>query len=215
MQRGEKVRLDVTIKNIGTGPSLRTEATLRNGVGQPGILITAGRFRLESLAPGMSRDVVFKYQVGDDFRPEAYQLALSVEDTVLREAVTDTIKTRLGSAPAGAGQVTPPVVTVSAPTVTNAPTVRLAGRATDDHQVRDLYIQVYNPDSKIPPKKVFYLPNRGAPNLLAFETDVPVHPGSNVIQLVARETDQVTTVVNLIVLQRPAAPKAPRLVRAP
>ncbi len=38
VQRGEQVRLLVTVKNIGQGRALHTEAVLRNGVGQEGIL---------------------------------------------------------------------------------------------------------------------------------------------------------------------------------
>ena len=35
------------------------------------------------------------------------------------------------------------------------------GPATDDQEVKDVYVRVWNRDSKMPPKKVFYLPNRG------------------------------------------------------
>src|SRR3712207_8391507 len=45
--------------------------------------------------------------------------------------------------------------------ILNAHTVRIKGTATDDHQVKDVYVRVWNRDSKLPPKKVFYLPNKG------------------------------------------------------
>ena len=60
-----------------------------------------------------------------------------------------------------AWQVTPPVLAVNAPTVVNGPSVTVKGVVTDDMQVKDLFIRVYNRDSKMPAKKVFYLPNRG------------------------------------------------------
>jgi len=50
--KGERVRTLVKVKNIGQGAALRTEAILRNGAGQEGILISAGRFDTKDLAPG-------------------------------------------------------------------------------------------------------------------------------------------------------------------
>jgi carboxyl-terminal processing protease len=212
VQRGEKVRLLVTVKNIGAGPALRTEAVLRNGPAQPGILITDGRFQIENLAPGASRDLAFAYQVGNDVRRDRYRLELEVADGVLGESISDQIEVGLARAPGAgavpaAGLVTPPLLTVNAPTVTTGPTVRLTGRALDDQRVRDLYIQVYNRDSKLPPRKVFYLPNRGQPGLLTFDAEVPLRPGSNLIQVFARETDQVKSIVPLVVLQKPLPPR--------
>jgi hypothetical protein len=101
-------------------------------------------------------------------------------------------------------QVTPPVLTVNAPTVVNGPAVPLKGLVTDDYMVKDLFVRVYNRDSKMPAKKVFYLPNRGDKTRLPFQTDVPLWPGSNIIQVFARETNEVQTVHTLIVLQRQA-----------
>jgi hypothetical protein len=109
-------------------------------------------------------------------------------------------------------QVTPPVLTVSAPPSVTGSTVRLKGLATDDAQVKDLFVRVFNRDAKLPPKKVFYLPNAGKADKtkLAFETDVPLWPGSNIIQVFARETNEVQSVSTLVVLQR----GGPRLVQA-
>ena len=83
-----------------------------------------------------------------------------------------------------------------------APAVTLKGLVTDDVQVKDLFVRVYNRDSKMPAKKVFYLPNRGEKTKLPFQTDVPLWPGSNIIQVFARETNEVQSVATLIVLQK-------------
>ncbi len=107
-------------------------------------------------------------------------------------------------------EVTPPSLTVNAATVVNGPAVTVKGVVTDDMQVKDLFIRVYNRDSKMPAKKVFYLPNRGEKTRLPFQTDVPLWPGSNIIQVFARETNEIQTVATLIVLQK----QGPSLVRA-
>lgn len=278
VQKGERVRLLVKVKNIGLGAALKTEAILRNGPGQEGILISAGRFDAKDLAPGAVKTFSFVYEVGSDFGGDDYQLELMVGDTILGESVTDKIRvpvvknassiqtengtvtttrvdTALREAPAegalvigraakgatfkstgrnsafvrvelesdragfialgdvqagGRGdgtfqtlwQVMPPVLTVSAPTVVTGNAVRIKGTASDDHQVKDLYVRVWNRESKMPPKKVFYLPNRGDKTRLQFETDVPLWPGSNLVQVFARETNEVQTVSTAVVLQR-------------
>jgi hypothetical protein len=280
VQRGERVRTLVKVKNIGQGTALRTEAILRNGSGQEGILISAGRFETKDLAPGASRTFTFVYEVGSDFRGDEYQLDLVVADTVLGESVSDKIKVKLapagpapaaedqpvtitrseaalreapadqalvvGHAPKGTvwkstgriaayqrveiesgrpafvasadvapggavhgsfvpeWQVTPPVLTVSAPPVVPGNTVRIKATASDDNGVKDVYIRVWNRDSKLPPKKVFYLPNRGDKTHVAFETDVPLWPGSNLVQVFARETNEIQSVQTVVVLDRGA-----------
>jgi carboxyl-terminal processing protease len=280
VQRGERVRTLVKVKNIGQGTALRTEAILRNGSGQEGILISAGRFETKDLAPGASRTFTFVYEVGSDFRGDEYQLDLVVADTVLGESVSDKIKVKLapagpalatedqpvtitrseavlreapadkalivGHAPKGTvwkstgrigafqrveiesgrpafvaaadvapggavhgsfvpeWQVTPPVLTVSAPPVVPGNTVHIKATASDDNGVKDVYIRVWNRDSKLPPKKVFYLPNKGIKTRLAFETDVPLWPGSNLVQVFARETNEIQSVQTVVVLDRGA-----------
>ena len=64
---------------------------------------------------------------------------------------------------------------------------------------------MWNRDSKLPPKKVFYLPNKGDKTHLAFETDVPLWPGSNLVQVFARETNEIQSVQTVVVLDRGAA----------
>jgi carboxyl-terminal processing protease len=280
VQLGEKVRLLVKVKNLGAGPAIKTEAILRNGAGQEGILISAGRFETKDLAPGATKNFSFVYEVGPEFKGDEYQLELMVGDSVLGESVTDKIRIKVATSatdvtPAtgnvvathadvalresaasdalivgkvsngsgfkltgksgaydrvelepghpvfisaadvkdGAGkapavtpiwQVTPPTLAVNAPTTVVGPVVTVKGVASDDVQVKDLFIRVYNRDSKMPAKKVFYLPNRGPKNKLPFQTDVPLWPGSNVVQVFARETNEIQTVATLVVLQKPA-----------
>jgi carboxyl-terminal processing protease len=280
VQRGEQVRTLVTVKNIGIGRALHTEAVLRNGTGQEGILISAGRFDAKELAPGESKTFSFVYEVGPAFRGDEYQLELAVGDTTLGESVTDKIKVRVAPtgptpdtatgtvtvsrddvplreaagdtalivarAAKGTGfkvtgkmgtftrveidsgrsafvavtdvkaggnahpqfkpewQVTPPVLTVTAPTVVTTETVHIKGHAVDDRMVRDVYVRVWNRDAKVPMKKVFYLPNRqtGDRTKLDFEAEVPLWPGSNMVQVFARESNDVQSLDTVVVLKR-------------
>jgi carboxyl-terminal processing protease len=94
------------------------------------------------------------------------------------------------------------VLLVTAPPVVTGNLVHLKGTVTDDHEVKDVYIRVWNRDSKLPPKKVFYLPNRGDKTKLSFEADVPLWPGSNLVQVFARETNEIQSVQTVIVLEK-------------
>jgi hypothetical protein len=272
----------VTVKNIGAGRSMHTEAVLRNGSGQEGILISAGRFDAKDLGPGETKTFSFVYEVRPDFKGDEYQLELAVGDTTLGESVTDKIKVKIagpGSAPeplagsftvsredaplreaavdgalvvghaakgttfkatgkvAGytrveldsghsafmattdlkpggtphgtikpAWQVTPPVLTVIAPTVTAGDTVHIKGHASDDNLVRDVYVRVWNRNAKIPVKKVFYQPNRltGDRSKMDFEADIPLWAGSNLVQVFARESNEVQSLQTVVVLKRAA-----------
>jgi carboxyl-terminal processing protease len=295
VQRGEQVRLLVTVKNLGQGRAIHTEAVLRNGNAQEGIMISAGRFDAKDLGPGEMKTFSFVYEVGTDFKGDEYQLELAVGDTVLGESVTDKIKIRVappgpapevatgtatitredaplretandgalvvGHAPKGATfkvsgklgaftrldldsnrsafvatadltsggtvhgtlvpawQVTPPVLTVTAPTVAAGDTVHLKGHATDEHLVRDIFVRVWNRNAKIPVKKVFYQPNRlsGDRTKMDFDADVPLWPGSNLVQVFARESNEVQSMQTVVVLKRagsnvlaqPSAPGSP------
>jgi hypothetical protein len=102
-------------------------------------------------------------------------------------------------------QVTPPVLTVTAPTVVTGDTVHIKGKAVDDTLVRDVFVRVWNRDAKVPMKKPFYLPNRttGDRSSLTWETDVPLWPGSNIVQIIARESNDLQSMETVVVLRRP------------
>jgi carboxyl-terminal processing protease len=280
VQRGEQVRMLVTVKNIGKGKAMHTEAVLRNGNGQEGILISAGRFEAKELAAGETKSFSFVYEVRPDFKSDEYALDLAVADTTLGESLTDKIKVKIapagpapealsgtatitredaplreaagenalvvGRAPKGtvfkssgklgaftrvdldatrsafvasadvkAGgtahgtlkpewQVTPPVLTVIAPTVVVGDSVHIKGKASDDRLVRDVYVRVWNRNAKIPVKKAFYQPNRlaGDRTKMEFEADIPLWAGSNLVQVFARESNEVQSLQTVVVLKR-------------
>jgi carboxyl-terminal processing protease len=283
VQRGEQVRTLVTVKNIGQGRAMHTEAVLRNGTGQEGILISAGRFEAKDLGPGESKTFSFVYEVRPEYKGDDYQLEMSVGDTTLGESVSDKIKVKIapaGPAPeaqtgtativrddvplretaadgslvvghAGKGtafkvtgklgaftrvdvdatrsafvssadvksggtvhgtfkpdwEVTPPLLTVTAPTVAAGDTVHIKGHATDERVVRDVYIRVWNRNAKIPVKKAFYQPNRltGDRTKMDFDAEVPIGAGSNLVQVFARESNDVQSLQTVVVLKRTGA----------
>ena len=282
VQRGEQVRMLVTVKNIGKGRAMHTEAVLRNGTGQEGILISAGRFEAKELARRRDQDVLVRLRGaaglqgrrvragargrGHDAgrighrqdqgqgraggagargadrarrrsrartrrcarrratarwwsgaRPRARvfktsgKLGAFTRVDVDGDAVgvrRDAPTSRRGGAVHGTlkpeWQVTPPLLTVIAPTVVVGDTVHIKGQATDDRLVRDVYVRVWNRNAKIPVKKAFYQPNRlaGDRTKMEFEADIPLWAGSNLVQVFARESNEVQSLQTVVVLKR-------------
>lgn len=101
--------------------------------------------------------------------------------------------------------VSPPKISLTGvPSQTAEETITVTGVATDGEALRDLYITVYNPSRNLfgSAAKVFYLaapdPSTGR---LEFTAEVPLQPGNNIIDVYARENEQVTGVERMWVLR--------------
>ena len=98
----------------------------------------------------------------------------------------------------------PKIALVGAVTQTDAERVHISGLATDDEAVRDVYISVYNPARNLfgSQEKVFYQaaadPKTGR---LEFAADIPLTPGNNIIEIRARENEDVAATKQMWVLR--------------
>ena len=65
-------------------------------------------------------------------------------------------------------------------------------------------MRVWNRNAKMPVKKVFYQPNRlaGDRTKMEFEADIPLWAGSNLVQVFARESNEVQSLQTVVVLKR-------------
>jgi carboxyl-terminal processing protease len=101
---------------------------------------------------------------------------------------------------------TPPVIALNLKSLETAvDTYKMSGSITDEQKVEDVYIFVSNQQSKIESRKVFYHSNRGAkdPKTMAFASDLPLWPGSNMITVVARSNAEVRSVKTMFVYRDP------------
>lgn len=98
----------------------------------------------------------------------------------------------------------PKIALVGAITQTDADRVHISGLASDDEAVRDVYISVYNPARNLfgSQEKVFYQaaadPKTGR---LEFAADIPLTPGNNIIEIRARENEDVAATKQMWVLR--------------
>jgi carboxyl-terminal processing protease len=86
VQRGEKLRLQVTVKNTGNGPSTAdgdgSTVLLRNATGD-GVLLDKSRFAIGALAPGQSKDFEFPLATDSTLQGDEVVLELMAYDSNL------------------------------------------------------------------------------------------------------------------------------------
>ncbi len=101
--------------------------------------------------------------------------------------------------------VSPPQITLTGvDTQTEGETVSLSGTAADVDGVRDVYITVANPSRDLfgNREKVFYQAAPGGKGgKLEFSAEVPLTPGNNLIEIHARENDEVIALRRIWVLR--------------
>jgi carboxyl-terminal processing protease len=91
LQRGEQATIFLHLRNTGEGRTYETQANLRNLSG-PGIMLRAGRFRIDNIQPGDERRVQLTFEVLPDFDRDVARLEVSVVDVDLREGFTERIE---------------------------------------------------------------------------------------------------------------------------
>lgn len=100
VQRGERHKLRIQVRNSGKGIAEQTVALLRNASGKD-LVLGKARFDLESLKPGDSKTVDFEFSVADAPKDDVVVIELSVYDSTLGESVSE--KLRFPVQPASAG----------------------------------------------------------------------------------------------------------------
>ena len=90
LQVGEKASVYLTVKNIGTGQSFDTEATIHNLSGD-GLLLRDARFDLSGMTPGEERRVRFTFDVQPALKDAEAKVQISVRDADLRESASERV----------------------------------------------------------------------------------------------------------------------------
>ncbi|CAN5508458.1 hypothetical protein BH11MYX1_BH11MYX1_27520 [soil metagenome] len=182
---GDKGNLAVHITNTGRGKALAAAVLAASKEAS----IKTGRQELGVLEPGASKEVAFEITP----KKSPYVVEVGVGDEQLLELTGQ--KLHFPTTPGGA--VSPPIVELETTSLdTTGDHWTLSGRARDDRHVRDAFVLVTNQAAKIADKKVLYLSNdKGADRtVLDLAGSIPLWPGTNKIEIVVREDDQVRTV---------------------
>ena len=91
VQKNERFRLRVTIRNNGQGEAKDTTAVLRNASGS-GVIVKKGRFEIGKLAVGENKTVEFEFHVTETLKEDPLVVEMTVYDSVLHESVNEKLK---------------------------------------------------------------------------------------------------------------------------
>ncbi len=97
VQRGEKLKLLVSLKNTGEGASPEATAMLRNASGD-GVLLGKSRVELGAMAPGAARELEFPVTVTSELRGDELVLEVLAYDAVLETQTSEKLRFALQQA---------------------------------------------------------------------------------------------------------------------
>jgi hypothetical protein len=214
IEPGERVEIPLTVTNTGPAALSHVRAGLVKRPSAERVAIPAGRFELGEFAPGASKTVTFAVVIPPGTSSDHLDLRIGIEpsssdttDYPIRINLSGPRSTVAANAAEPATvEVTPPRLAVRGPAVVASDTVRIEGSASGEHGVHDIYIRLWNRHLKIPVRKVFYRLNSpaDAPEM-AFEADVPLAPGMNLLQVFARQSVEATSMQTLVIMRTPTA----------
>ena len=132
IQRGESVRLHVTVKNIGHGKSNETLAQLRN-LSDEGVFINKGRFNVDNLAAGRLQERRLHVRRAARVSRRHVKVEMTVYDAILHEFVTDklsfpVVDAKSVGAASGKVAVTTPKADIRGGASKDAPLVGIADK---------------------------------------------------------------------------------------
>jgi carboxyl-terminal processing protease len=100
IQRGEKYRLQVQVKNTGAGATQEATVLLRNATGN-GVVLDKSRFELKDIAPGQIKDIEFPLATEQTLKAEEMVLELMAYDSTLDVQASDKLRFKVSPSVAG------------------------------------------------------------------------------------------------------------------
>jgi carboxyl-terminal processing protease len=91
VQRGEKYKLLVSVKNTGQGPAQEATVLLRNATGD-GVTLDKSRFEIKDLAPGQQKEFEFPLMTDATLKADEVVLELMAYDSSLDVSASDKLK---------------------------------------------------------------------------------------------------------------------------
>ncbi len=193
IQAGEKIALQLRVRNSGAGDSENSVVLLRKRGGQSAVVLSRSRFDLGPLPSGEEKQAILLFQINDPAAFETSELFVEVRDVVLSRS--NLIYQFSPHQSAHAFFQAPTIdFEINGPAnktierVTFLKTVELTGMAQDDQQLKDVYIFLNQ-------EKIFYQTNleKGPLTSLPFSTRVELQEGHNRILIFARDQNHLTS----------------------
>ena len=104
IQRGEKYKLQVSVKNTGKGPTREATVLLRNATGD-GVVLDKSRYEFKDvIAPGQTKEVEFPLQTDATLKADEVVLELMAYDAQLDVQASDKLRFKVQASVAGQPQ---------------------------------------------------------------------------------------------------------------
>jgi carboxyl-terminal processing protease len=104
VQRGEKYKLQVMLKNTGTGPTKEATVLLRNSTGD-GVVLEKSRFEFKDpIAPGQTKELEFPLATDATLKADEVVLELTAYDGQLDVQASDKMKFKVSASVVGLPQ---------------------------------------------------------------------------------------------------------------
>jgi carboxyl-terminal processing protease len=121
VQKGEKFRLAVQIKNTGVGPTQEATVLLRNATGD-GVILSKSRIELKDqpIAPGQIKELEFPLTTDSSLKGDELVVELMAYDAALDVQSSEKLRFKLMPAVTGARAMGEMIVTVKGPAIIRA-----------------------------------------------------------------------------------------------
>ena len=189
---GSDIDITFRIDNTGAGPTKDAVINLVNKEGDR-LFLTKGRAALDSIAPGESQEATLSFRLQDNFDKETANLDVIIEDQHSVYTLRDELKFSLNGLPSDPPMLEkqlPPLLNLELPENpywSEGDSYRLKGKASDDHQIKEIYAFVNI-------NKVFYQANHdSSAHELPFNLKIPLKDGANRITVIAKDDGDLIT----------------------
>ncbi len=203
-EKGEKIALDLTVKNGSPVPATEVIVNLKNDEGQE-ILLTQGRAQLGELAANAEKKATLVFQIANNFSKEEAKLKLGILDKSTRAGFEDTLHFFINKEqknaidpPVGVYQKAPVIRITRQESDASLEHLQLAGTVTDDVPLADVLIFAGD-------QKIFYQSATKGQKVLSlpFEIEIPLKAGANYIFVEARDNRHVSNIQSLAIMGAP------------
>lgn len=207
-EKGEKIRLDVVVKNNGPGESTNTSVNIKNKEGSF-VFLRKARENLGAIKAGEEAKAALLFDVKSEFDKSRFEMDFFVLDNNTKTIVSDTLKFAandntgkiLIDPPFNQVQVVPEIL-IKKDAISADGRLQMEASVMDDRALRDVAVFVNG-------KKYFYLalPSSELQKQKMLTLDLPLEDGLNSIVVQARGDRDMISQKNLsVVHNKPETP---------
>lgn len=186
LQKGDSVKMIITVKNLGASKIKEVVVNIKNLEGES-VFVSEGRSKLAELEPGASKEAHLAFNIDKNFDKKKLGIELSIIDMSMQDGLSDKLSLGLGkesSSPPPNTLNTPPVIELIGIEGARSSSIGkfyVSGTATSESNMKDVMIFVN--ENKVYLKSA----STDTPKKINFANQAPLDKKMNLITIVARD----------------------------